>query len=361
MIDSMKIFAAKEYWKNDPNMSDKWTRFLWDHAMYRPKKYRSFYKSVESLMEASAGKIVKYRMGDSPPTALFSSYSSLEQAVEEAQMPLHHLHDALNAMPLLREEVIAQYTGSKGKVIWFICDEKYYRKLTECRPTMRSDPSGYIQVVYRGQSSRSLHADIMDRYLAYDGTVIDHRNGCRVDDRSRNLRVVSYKTNARNLNFIKGYIQRGNKWRISILINSKPWRVSMDTEYEAKFGRKFLTENIEFVERMVVSESMSGASLAKWLKRKLEEPKVTSDGVMMSSPVKPMIVSPVVEHLAVKRRRLEDGKIPVKFTNPPIITVVAARHVIAYPPKIVIAYPPKMVVGKSSPSPYTARVWGLEE
>jgi hypothetical protein len=205
-----------------------------------------------------------------------------------------------------------------------------------------------------------MHVDVCNRHgeNKHDGKVINHVNCCRVDDRSRNLVLTTRSQNSRNQKNVKGYVRVGRKWRIQILINRAPRFVPMNSEVEAKVGREYLTKHIETVERIVVSDDMSNADLAKWLEQKLRNGKLLEGAVIdkgpMSSPVKPTIVSPVVKLLAAKKRRnstakpkiiapmvtlyaakkhrLNDEKMPVKFADPVMISVVAAKPMIGLNP-----------------------------
>lgn len=81
--------------------------------------------------------------------------------------------------------------------------------------------TGYVRISIKGKKYK-LHRLIMD---CPDNKIIDHLNGNKLDNRKINLRICSYKENARNQNYITKYsnilMTKSGFYKAYICVNNK--------------------------------------------------------------------------------------------------------------------------------------------
>ncbi len=123
---------------------------------------------------------------------------------------------------------------SQGKVA--LVDDKDYERVNQYKWCYQRcvRPSGE----YQGYAIKSLHPGQMrmHRFIigAKKGEEVDHINGNKLDNRRKNLRIVTHNVNLHNINVrkdsktkIKGvtWVKRLKKYRAYIQVNSKQYHL----------------------------------------------------------------------------------------------------------------------------------------
>lgn len=127
---------------------------------------------------------------------------------------------------------------SKGKGYEILVDEKDLEALSLY--SWHLTQNGYAIAWVNGERMRMTHF-LLGR--PSKGMVIDHINGVRLDNRRRNLRVVTVQQNAYNTKAV-GVRQRGNSWEANVCVMyRKHFKGGFKTKKEALEWRQFTKDS----------------------------------------------------------------------------------------------------------------------
>ncbi|QFG05224.1 HNH endonuclease [Bacillus phage 019DV002] len=120
------------------------------------------------------------------------------------------------------ETVVLEITKRNGEYHECLIDKSTFEKLKAEKITVSCTPKGYFQFK-KDNKVQTLHRWIMGN----PNEQVDHINALRSDNRKNNLRLVTAKENARNIN--NTYQKNKNNVRGVAYLKgrSKPWRVQL--------------------------------------------------------------------------------------------------------------------------------------
>lgn len=130
----------------------------------------------------------------------------------------------------------------------FYCDKDDFEKIRNM--SWHFDDKGYVVSSVQNSANIKMHRFITN---CPDDMQVDHKNGCKNDNRKSNLRICTPSQNSmnkktNNIYGMSGIYREYNKWYAVIGKDREKFFLgSYDTEYEAKLARKN-AENILFKE-----------------------------------------------------------------------------------------------------------------
>jgi hypothetical protein len=207
-------------------VANNWSELLFDRSMLgRIPEFDERYNDVATLLEFCSTHKKKWELSDEAKEKLrearkpenvyesFNSITAIEKKLGRNNDLLVDIKKAISRLSFNRKtECIVYYRGSaSGKEYVFLCDKDYFEEIqTKNCPTIACGTYGYLQ--YGGFPIVYMHVDILKRYGAKykDGCVIDHWTNVSVDNRKRNLTVVSSSANASNREGAVGFRDDGN-------------------------------------------------------------------------------------------------------------------------------------------------------
>lgn len=135
------------------------------------------------------------------------------------------------------------YIVCKGGFIVYLDKENFYKVYKYKWAINKNGKSTYAVRKNNGKTEYMHHA-IFGKPI--NGLVIDHINNDGLDNRKKNIRIVTRSVNSLNNGKTKGYYKKNNKYVVRIWANKKSYRLGVyKTEIEAinvvkKFKKEFI-------------------------------------------------------------------------------------------------------------------------